>query len=136
MRFLFAMTQRRAARPELMKLETLTTVEPEFIRVTVRGQHLVEEMLEFIEHVWAESRAVGRSRALMDCRGLEGELTEADRFLGGKRIAELFGSSLKAVCLMPAGQVTKLGELTAVNRGARFLATESETEAIEWLLAP
>ena len=62
-------------------------------------------------------------------------MTEAERFQGGQRIAEVFGDRLQAALVMPVGQVTKLGELTAVNRGAKFLVTESEVEAINWLLA-
>ena len=71
---------------------------------------------------------------LIDCRQFEGSMTEAERFQGGQRIAEVFGARIKAALLMPVGQVTKLGEMTAVNRGAKFLVTDSESEATDWLL--
>jgi hypothetical protein len=36
---------------------------------------------------------------------------------------------------MPPTQITKLGEIAAVNRGARVFVTENEQEALRWLLA-
>jgi len=41
---------------------------------------------------------------------------------------------IKSVLIMKEGTVTKLGETVAVNRGARFFVSDSESEAIEWLL--
>ena len=67
---------------------------------------------------------------------ITGDMSEAERFQGGQRMAEVFGSRLRVALLMPAAQVTKLGELTAVNRGAKLLVTPSETEANAWLLMP
>lgn len=119
-----------------MNFELETIVEPEFVRVTPNGKCKVDEMFDFIDLVRSKVDVVGRTRVLMDCRKFDGSLTEADRFQGGQRIAEVFGGRIKAALLMPASQITKLGELTAVNRGARFLVTDSESEATDWLLAP
>lgn len=60
-------------------------------------------------------------------------MSEADRFQGGQQVAQIFGSRIKAALIMPVGQVTKLGEMTAVNRGAIFLVTDSREEALTWL---
>ena len=119
-----------------MSADIVTAIEPTFIRLTVSGRYLFEELFDFIALVKREAEWAARNRVLIDCRQFEGSMTEAERFQGGQRIAEVFGDRLKADLIMPAGQMTKLGELTAVNRGAKFLATESETEATEWLLSP
>jgi hypothetical protein len=60
-------------------------------------------------------------------------MTEAERFRCGQHIAETMGGSVRLAILMPAGQITKLGELAAINRGARVIVTPSETEAVSWL---
>lgn len=117
-----------------MKLNVETEVQPEYLRITATGEYSFEFLFDFIARVKTEADNAGCSRVLIDCRKVTGGMAEFERFLGGKRIAEVFGSSLKAALLMQPRNVTKLGELAAVNRGARFLVSVSETEAIDWLL--
>lgn len=118
-----------------MSFEVVTAVMPEFVRVTASGVYSFEEMGELIAFVKKEADMTGRNRVLMDCLEVEGNMTEAERFRGGIRIAEVFGPRIKAALLMPTERITKLGELTAVNRGAKFLVTDSEAEALDWLRA-
>ena len=61
--------------------------------------------------------------------------TGAELFSAGERIAQVFGSHIKAVVVNRPERIMKLGELAAINRGARFLVTDSETEAMDWLLS-
>ena len=117
-----------------MSLEFVGNVEPEFLRVTASGDYSLDSMFDFIDQVKAEADTAQRSRALIDCRLVVGSMTDAERFFGGQRIAEVFGPRLRAAVVMPEGQVTKLGEIAAVNRGARFFGTTDETEAITWLM--
>jgi len=118
-----------------MSITVVTAVLPEYIRFDVSGDYSLEELFEFIDRAKAAADRAGRDRLLIDARRIEGRMSEADRFLGGRQIADVFGSRLKAVCIMPTEQITKLGELTAVNRGARFFVTGTEDEALRWLLA-
>ncbi len=119
-----------------MSFEVVTVVEPGFVRLTASGKYSFNEMFDSIDLVRSMADKADRNKVLIDCRQFEGSMTEAERFQGGQRVAEVFGASLKAALIMPVGQVTKLGELTAVNRGAKFLVTESEIEAMDWLLNP
>ncbi len=119
-----------------MSFNVVTSVEPDHIRMTVSDVYSFDKMYDFIELVKVEADKARRTKVLIDCSDLEGSMTEADRFQGGQRVAQVFGSRIKVALIMPVGQVTKLGELTAVNRGARFLVTESAAEAEEWLLSP
>ncbi len=116
-----------------MNLELETSVEPDFVRITVGGKYRFEEMFDFIELLRKTADQARRKVVLIDCRRVEGSMTEAERFQGGQKIAEVFGARLKAALLMPVDQITKLGELTAVNRGAKFLVTKCEDEAKDWL---
>lgn len=116
------------------KLETV--IESEFVRITPVGNYGVEDMSNFIDNVRIAADEAGCHRVLMDCRRFKGRMTEADRFEGGQHIARAFGSRVKAALIMPSNQITRLGQLAAVNRGARFFVTDSETEATAWLSAP
>ena len=117
-----------------MSLEFVGNAEPDFLRVTASGDYSLENMFDFIDRVKAEADASQSKRALIDCRQIVGSMTDAERFFGGQRIAEVFGPRLRAAVVMPEGQLTKLGEMAAVNRGARFFGTTDETEAITWLM--
>ncbi len=114
----------------------MTVVEPEFVRVSARGKYSFQDMFDFVDRVKLEADNTERFRVLMDCREYDGHMTEAERFMGGQKIAEVLGSRLRAALLLPTAEVTKLGELAAVNRGAKLLVTDSEAEAMEWLLSP
>ena len=115
--------------------DVTVTVEPEYLRVSTVGEYAFNELFEFLERVNREAQQVDKNRVLIDSRLLRGQMTESERFRGGQKIAELFGGRIKIALLMPAEGITKLGELTAANRGARFLVSDSEPEALSWLLA-
>jgi hypothetical protein len=91
-------------------------------------------MFKLIDFVKEAAERAGRDKVLIDGRYMMGLMTETDRFLGGKRMADVFGSKLQVAILMRPGLVTKLGEIAAVNRGARLLVTSDEDEALTWLL--
>ena len=117
-----------------MNCEEVIAVNEKFLRITTTGKYSFDELFGFIDRVKAEAERSKRKRVLIDSRQLDGKMTEAEKFQGGQRIAEVFGPRIRAAVLMPAENITKLGELAAVNRGAKFLVTDSETEAIDWLL--
>lgn len=118
-----------------MNFEVVPTVEAEYLSVTTTFEYTLENMFLLIDQVKVEADTAKRDRVLIDCRDFSGYMSEAERFLGGKHLAETFGSRLRAALLLPAEQITKLGEMTAVNRGAKLLVTHDEDEAMAFLLA-
>ena len=116
-----------------MKYRSATAIEPDLLKIRAFGEYDFEDLEGFIKHIKAEADRTGRDRVLIDCRNIGGHMTEGERFEGGVLIADVFGPGLKAALLMDARFVTKLGELAAVNRGAKFLVTSSEEEALGWL---
>ena len=98
------------------------------------GEFSIPDLFEFIDRVRGEAVDAGRNRVLVDARGITGNLSDAERFLGGQRSAEVFGTKIKVAIMMPAAQITKMAELAAGNRGAKLLVTHSEDEALGWLL--
>ncbi|HMQ03305.1 MAG TPA: hypothetical protein PKD26_05270 [Pyrinomonadaceae bacterium] len=116
-----------------MSFEVKKLVEPEHIRFTVGGNYSFDNLYEFIDLLHSAAESERSDRLLVDCRKLIGSMTEADRFRGGQRIAEVLGGRVRTAVVMPIGQVTKLGEITARNRGADLLVTECIDEAMAWL---
>lgn len=116
-----------------MSLEFVREVFPEYVRIEFRGSYTFSDLMKQIEKIKVAAAESVRENIFIDARSVEGKMTESEKFFVGSHIAEVFGSRLRAVCLMPEGYVTKLGEMAAVNRGAKFFVTESEEEALAWL---
>jgi hypothetical protein len=118
-----------------MSFDVEIIVLPDYLRIVNTGQFSLPALFEFIGQVKSEAGKAGRNAVLVDSRGITGNISEVDRFMGGQQSAEVFGSRLKVAILMPTGTVTKMAELAAVNRGAKMLVTDSEEEALDWLLS-
>jgi len=117
-----------------MSIEIHKAVEPNYLRLAVSGEYSFERLFPFIDQIKDEATASGQRSVLVDCTQLAGNMTEAERFEGGKRIAEVLGPGIRLAVVMPEGGVTKLGEIVARNRGAQLLVTESIVEAEDWLV--
>ena len=115
-----------------MQYETET--EDRHVRINVTGQYDFDEMLGLVQPFRNAVEAAGRKRLLVDCRRLEGAVAESDKFFIAEKIAKIFRGEIRVALLMPSHTITKLGEMVAVNRGASFLVTDSEPDALEWLL--
>jgi hypothetical protein len=119
-----------------MALRIKTTVSDNLLHVAFEGDYSFPELLEQIQEIRTAADTAGCEHALIDATGVNGRMTESEKFFAGTKIAELFGPKLKAAIVMPIGDVTKMGEMAAVNRGARLLVTESRAEATAWLTVP
>lgn len=119
-----------------MTFEVMTAVEPDRLKVTVHGSYSFDVVFGFIDTVRSEADKAGRQKVLMDCSRMEGHMTEVDRFEAGQYVARIFGARIHAALVMPKGEVTKLGEIAALNRGAVFFVTDSIDEAERWLQSP
>ncbi len=117
-----------------MKHETKSSVEPGYLNIIVNGEYDFDEMYGLFTYISSEANLASRDRVLIDCSTIKEDMTEVERFKGGQMVAEVFGSRLKAALIMP--RITKLGEIAAVNRGARFFVTTSKDEGIAWLIMP
>lgn len=117
-----------------MSFDVNSTIHHEYVRVNARGNCSLPQIIEFIDVVNNIAAEASRNRVLIDIRDVEGIPSGADLFFAGERIAQVFGSRLKAAVVNHPERITRLGEMTAVNRGARFFVAGTESEALEWLL--
>jgi hypothetical protein len=77
----------------------------------------------------------GMSRILVDAVAVAAPSQPLDRFWFGSAVAELFhGGAFKVALLVSPEPPDKLGENTAVNRGARLLVTGKQEAALAWLM--
>lgn len=119
-----------------MSLSFTSSVLPEYIRVSISGTYTFEALKNMFSDIYRIAMENQKERVLIDSREVLGTMTESDKFFLGTTIAEVFGARLKAVGLIRPGVITRMGEMAAVNRGARFFVTESEEEALTWLNPP
>jgi len=116
-----------------MGLDMATEVLPNYLRTELLGVYTFSELMEQVENFRSAAENAGRNQILIDASSLDGRMTESEKFFVGSRIAEVFGARLKMAVIAPSGHVTKMGEMAAINRGARLFVTECEAEAVEWL---
>lgn len=107
-----------------------------YLRIDSTGEFSLPALFDFISRVKEEAVRTGYDCVLVNALDIQGDLTEADRFRAGEKSAEVFGSKFKIAVVMPARKITKMAELAASNRGANLLITDSEKEALDWLLNP
>ena len=119
-----------------MSLEIKVEVLPKYVQIELLGVYTFSDLIEKVEKFRSEADKANCNHILIDARSVEGKMTESEKFFVGTRIAEVFGARLKTAVIVPPGNVTKMGEMAAINRGARLLVTESEAEAMEWLERP
>jgi hypothetical protein len=118
-----------------MSFDVTKTILPDHLRMAATGECSLDQIYEFIAEIKRAAGDADRHRVLIDIRGVAGIPSGADLFFAGERIAEVLGARLKAAVISPPERITKLGEMTAVNRGAKVLVSSDEAEAVEWLLA-
>lgn len=119
-----------------MSYTTETVVHPEYLEIRVSVDYLSDDLFQFLDHVRAEVTRTDLDRVLVDSSDFRGSMSESEKFFAGQHIAEVFGATIKLALIMPAVEVTKLGQIAATNRGAKFYVTASRVDALAWLLDP
>src|SRR5262245_28843792 len=93
-----------------------------YLRVVCRGDFPLRPYVDLLTAIRAEATRMGESRILVDAFAVSAPASGLDRFWFGSAVAELFyAADFKVALLVPSDRIDKLGENTAVNRGARLL---------------
>ena len=117
-----------------MNITFQNDIHDHYLKLTVQGQWVLNEMLALTEVIKDEAMAAGRDRVFIDFTAVEGRIPELDRYSVGVQIAKIWQSKLRVAILYQADQINKFAENVAVNRGARIFVTWSEADALDWLL--
>ena len=118
----------------VQRMQYQTRSHENYADIAATGNYDFQQLFSFIDHLKSETERLRTKRLLVDCSELQGHIPEVDRFEGGQKIAEVFGPFTQIAIILAPGTVTKLGELAAVNRGARVMVTDDRHEAEDWLM--
>ena len=99
----------------------------------VSGAYSLELLISAIHDVAHHCQMDNLNKALLDLRNLTGNPSILDRFRFGVEIANVWGSRIKVAAVAKEEAINKMGENTAVNRGANMMVTPDIDRAVEWL---
>jgi hypothetical protein len=98
--------------------------------IRAEGRFSVDGLLSMIGYV-AEHEEW--NRVIFDLRRLTGDLNTFARYTLGLAISEKL-KDRRVACLGETGKINKIGENTAVNRGAMLLVTDTYQDALDWIM--
>lgn len=114
-----------------------------FLYIRIGGDFSLSEANDCITNMFKAIATHNIFNALVDCRGLQGELTTFERFEHAEFAAEALKGILKTgkahrvrlayVGKPPLFDTEKFGETVAVNRGLNVKSFENVEEALSWL---
>ena len=107
-----------------------------------KGEYLLEEasgnyslnfLVSIIHDLADRCQKENLNKALLDLRNVEGNHSILDRYRFGVEIANAWGPKIKVVTVARPEAINKMGENTAVNRGANVWVTSDMDIALQWL---
>ena len=111
---------------------------PNYVFATLAGGHSLEEVLKAFQATYDAAFGRGLWLILVDCSGLEGELTTVERFELGERGATYWASkswniSPKIAVVGRVPVVDGFAALVASNRGLEAQTFSELQQARDWL---
>jgi len=116
-----------------MPLTVEHEIRERFLWVGLGGGWDLDAVFAMIDMIRWETELNRLGAAFLDFRGVGGAIPDLDRFFAGERVALVLGGNVRLAVVGRAEMINKLGENTAVNRGARILVTSDESEAFAFL---
>ncbi len=123
-------------------MEVRTEVKTGYLKVVVRGEFRVEEVLMIGRRIFEICHLARLVKVLMDARGVTGRLSLLDKIDLADSMAEtqteyiVNGDQrlwIAHVVSERMSEAPRFAETLAANRGAKILVTTSMDEALRWL---
>ena len=105
----------------------------DYLFVEVNEPYSLLLFLNTIHEVKEHCRKENLNKVLIDLRKVEGSPSIFDRYRIGIEIAKAWGSKIKVAVIAKPSMLNRMVENTAVNRGAKLMATFDEAVALAWL---
>ena len=105
----------------------------DYLLVEVSEPYSLEFYMSIIHEVARWHADVKLDKVLIDLRHSEGNPSIVDRYEMGVEIANAWGARITGAVIGPPRMINHMGENTAVNRGARLLATSNIHSAFKYL---
>ena len=112
--------------------QTSACQESRFLRIAALGTHDSIRSVRLFEWMAEETVRLGASRVLLDLRGVNGDVSTADRFDIGVAAARI---PAQVALIARPGMIDpeRFGQMVAGNRGADGRVFASEADAVAWL---
>jgi len=106
-----------------------------FLLATATGRVSSNEAREWCKHICDPAADRGLNRIVLDCLGVEGELSDLDRYEIGKAMAEncLNRSSPTIALIGKPPTITGFEALVARNRGLTVFTFPERQAGLDWL---
>jgi hypothetical protein len=112
--------------------------QPNYVFATLIGGHSLEEVLNVFSAIYDEAFGRGLGLILIDCSGLEGELSAVERFELGKHgaaywVSKSWNIAPKIAVVGRAPVIDGFAALVASNRGVEAQTFSEVPQALKWL---
>ncbi|WP_298929615.1 STAS/SEC14 domain-containing protein [uncultured Ramlibacter sp.] len=101
--------------------------------VRVDGEPALEEFLDFIAQIGAQSQAWPTPRLLVDLRSIRSLKSFTEHYAIGGAVARHMAHLNQVASVVPADRITRASEKTAQKAGVNLAVFTSEGGAIAWL---
>ena len=105
-----------------------------YLLVKVNVAWTTEVAIQLIDETRDEALNRGHHLILFDLRQWASPSSEMTRFYSGEHLAKVFKYQYKVAAFANKKDITRFGEIVAVNRGASFRIFADEQSAIQWLI--
>jgi len=105
----------------------------DYLFIDVDEPYSLKLFLSTIHEVADHCRKENLNRVLIDLRKMEGSPNVFDRYEVGIEIVKAWGARIKVAVIARPSILNRMTENTAVNRGAKLLATSEMEDALKWL---
>ena len=107
----------------------------DLVIIRLAGEPGIDEFLQFLQQLGADSVGWTATAALVDLRGVKSPYSFTEQL----RIGEAVGRNLKhlrrVAAVVPPERITRVGEKAARHTGATVNVFAVEQEAVDWLRA-
>lgn len=106
-----------------------------YLYMTCSGEYDLDDFITYLKIIYDRCENEGIYKILMNCMGIKGiDIPTIERYLMGVEAAEQLRYKVKLAFVWHAEYLNHIGEMVAVNRGAKVGVFSTITSAANWLL--
>jgi hypothetical protein len=108
--------------------------QPEFVRFAPTGAASIQDFVELVDTVEAETIFWSDRNALFDLRGIDGELSPEEQVFLGELVGRNLAHLDRLASVVPARSITRRSEGAAQQMGVQLRVFAHEQDATQWLI--
>ena len=108
--------------------------QPEYVRFLPTGTATIQDFVELVDTVEAETIFWSDRNALFDLRGIDGELSPEEQVFLGELVGRNLSHLDRLASVVPAQRITRRSEGAAQQMGVHLRVFADDHEAAQWLI--